>query len=131
MAEDRGDVAIPLTEERVVTSKRTVETARIRVQTVVEEQETVVREQLGRVHVDVERVPMNVEVAEVPPVREEGDVTVIPVVQEVLVVTKKLMLTEEVRIRRRQSVEEHAEPVKLRAQRAVVEREETGGDAPA
>lgn len=128
MAEEQEQAAIPLVEERVVTSKRLVETGRVRVQTVVDEREDMVREQLGRIEVDVERVPVNQEVDEVPPVREDGDVTIIPVVEEVLVVTKKLVVTEEIRIRRRKTMEEHSEPVMLRSQRVVVEREDGEGD---
>ena len=129
MTEDHDDVAIPLVEERLVTSKRVVETGRVRVRTIVEEQESQVREQLSKAVVDVERVAVNREVDAAPPIREEGDTTIIPVVQEVLVVTKKLVVTEEIRIRRRQIVEEHAQPVTLRTQRAVVEREESSGES--
>ena len=124
---DEQSVAIPLIEERLVTAKREIETGRVRVRTVVEEQESLIEEELARAYVEVERVPMNVEVSEVPEVREEGDLTVIPVVHEVLVVEKKLILTEEVRIRRRTAVERHAQPVTVRVQRAVVEREESSG----
>lgn len=127
MAEEQGNAAIPLVEERVVTSKRLVETGRVRVQTVVDEREDMVREQLGRVEVDVERVPVNQEVDEVPPVREDGDVTIIPVVEEVLVVTKKLMLVEEVHLHRTHSTEQHTQPVTLAVQRAEIEREDSGG----
>ena len=129
MTEDHDDVAIPLVEERLVTSKRVVETGRVRVRTIVEEQESQVREQLSKAVVDVERVAVNREVEAAPPIREEGDTTIIPVVQEVLVVTKKLVVTEEIRIRRRQIVEDHAQPVTLRTQRAVVEREESSGES--
>jgi uncharacterized protein (TIGR02271 family) len=128
MTEDHDDVAIPLVEERLVTSKRVVETGRVKVRTIVEEEESQVREQLSKDVVDVERVAVNREVESVPPIREEGDTTIIPVVQEVLVVTKKLVVTEELRIRRRQIVEEHSQPVTLRTQRAVVEREESSGE---
>jgi stress response protein YsnF len=128
MAEDHDDVAIPLVEERLITSKRVVETGRVKVRTIVEEQESQVREQLSKAVVDVERVTVNREVDSIPPIREEGDTTIISVVQEVLVVKKQLVVTEELRIRRRQIVEEHSQPVTLRTQRAVVEREERSGD---
>jgi uncharacterized protein (TIGR02271 family) len=128
MADEHDDVAIPLVEERLVTNKRVVETGRVKVRTLVDERETMVREQLSKAVVDVERVAVNREVDAVPAIREEGDTTIIPVVQEVLVVTKKLVVTEELRIRRRQIVEEHAQPVVLRSQRAVIEREESSGD---
>ena len=130
MSQEHDDVAIPLVEERLVTSKRVVERGRVKVKTVVDERESIVREHLRRAEVDIERVPVNRQVDAVPPVREEGDTTIVPIVQEVLVVEKRLMVTEELRIRRREIVEEHVEPVMLRSQRAVVEREESSGEHP-
>lgn len=127
MADDRREHRIPLAEERLIVRKEEVETGRIRVRTLVDEQETIVREQLTHAEVEIERVPMDVQVDAVPPVREEDGVTVIPVVREVLVVQKHLILTEEVRLRRVTRTEDHAEPVKLRTQRAEIEREEMSG----
>ncbi len=128
MADEQSNVRIPLVEERLVTEKRRIETGKVRVRTLVEEERQVVRERLARSHVEVERVPMDIEVDEVPPVREEDGVTIVPVVREVLVLTKKLILTEEVRLKRVTGFEDHAEPVTLRVQRAVVEREELSGE---
>jgi stress response protein YsnF len=128
MADDASDVRIPLVEERLVTSKREVETGRVRVRTLVEENETLVRETLRHATVEVERVPIEREVDEIPPVREENGVTIIPVVREVLVVQKKLILAEEVHLRRLTQIEEHAQPVLLKTQRAVIEREQSSGE---
>jgi stress response protein YsnF len=128
VADEQSNVRIPLVEERLVTEKRRIETGKVRVRTLVEEERQVVRERLARSHVEVERVPMDIEVDEVPPVREEDGVTIVPVVREVLVLTKKLILTEEVRLKRVTGFEDHAEPVTLRVQRAVVEREELSGE---
>ena len=129
MADSVSDVRIPLVEERLVTSKREVETGRVRVRTLVEENETLVRETLRHASVEVERVPVEREVDAIPPVREEDGVTIIPVVREVLVVQKKLVLTEEIRLRRHTRIEEHAQPVLLKTQRAVIERDESSGGA--
>jgi uncharacterized protein (TIGR02271 family) len=128
VSDEQSNVRIPLVEEQLITGKRRVETGRVRVRTIIDEEHQTVREQLARDHVEVERVPMDVEVDEIPPVREENGVTIVPVVREVMVVTKKLILTEEVRLKRRTVVEETAQPVTLRVQRAVVERDETGGE---
>jgi stress response protein YsnF len=128
MADDASDVRIPLVEERLVTSKREVETGRVRVRTLVEENETLVRETLRHAMVEVERVPIEREVDEIPAVREENGVTIIPVVREVLVVQKKLILAEEVHLRRQTQIEEHAQPVLLKTQRAVIEREQSSGE---
>lgn len=128
VADKQSDVRIPLIEEHLVTGKRRIETGRVRVRTVVDEEQQIVRERLSRDNVEVERVTMDVEVDEVPPVREEDGVTIVPVVREMLVVTKKLILTEEVRLKRVTAWEESAEPVTLRVQRAVIERDETSGE---
>jgi stress response protein YsnF len=128
MADDASDVRIPLVEERLVTSKREVETGRVKVRTLVDEQEALVRETLRHATVEVERVPVEREIDAVPPVREEEGVTIIPVVREVLVVEKKLILAEEIRLRRCTREEEYAQPVLLKSQRAVVEREESSGE---
>ena len=128
MADERETIAIPLVEERLATSKREVETGRVRVSTIVEEIPTLVREQLAETNVEVERVPINIEVDRIPPVRQEGDTIIVPVVQEVLVVEKRLIVTEEIRLHRSQVTKEYTQPVILRSQRASVEREATSGE---
>jgi hypothetical protein len=61
--------------------------------------------------VDVTRVPVNRLVDAHPEVREEGGTIVVPVVEEVIVIEKRLMLKEEVRITRRRS--EVSEPRRI------------------
>jgi len=121
------NLVIPLVEERVSTTKREIETGRVRVRTRLEEREEIVRAELARHRVEVERVAMNVPIDAIPPVREEGGITIVPVVEERLVVTKQLFLVEEVRLRRTGSIEEHAQLVRLAVQRAEIEREASGG----
>ena len=50
--------------------------------------------------VSVERVPVNRIVDSPPETRQEGEITIIPVIEEVITVEKRLLLREEVRIRR-------------------------------
>jgi uncharacterized protein (TIGR02271 family) len=115
--------AIPLVEERLSVAKRQVESGRVRVHVTVEEREETVTEELLRDDLHIERVPRNVRLNEIPKVRMEGNTTIVPVVEEVLVVEKALVLVEEIHICRR-SVSETAEiPVSLRVERANVERE--------
>ena len=54
----------------------------------------------------------------------DGDTVIIPVVEEVLVVEKRLVLKEEVRLKRVRTTEHLDEPVRLRVMEAVVERED-------
>ena len=119
---------IPLVEEKLSVAKRVVPTARVRISTVVDERQEWVREDLRREEATVERVPVGREVTEVPEVRQEGDVLIVPVVEEVLVVEKRLVLKEELHIRKTHSTERFEEPVVLRATRAVVERDRLDGD---
>jgi uncharacterized protein (TIGR02271 family) len=119
---------IPLVEERVSTTKRATETGRVRVRTRVEEREQIVPFELARDEIDIERVPVDREIAEMPPVRQEGSTIIVPVVEEIMVVEKRLVLVEEIHLHRRLEVEQHMQPVTLRSQRAEIEREGTGGE---
>jgi uncharacterized protein (TIGR02271 family) len=128
MADEQESIAIPLVEERVTVGRRVVETGQVRVRTLLEERSEVAGADLLREKVSVERVARNEEVAAVPPIREEDGVTIVPVVEERLVVEKKLFLVEEIRLVRRSVTERLEMPVTLRAQRAIVEREESSGE---
>jgi uncharacterized protein (TIGR02271 family) len=119
---DSEQQRIPLVEERVRIDKRAVETGRVRVRTHVDEERVWVREDLEREQVDVVRVPIDREVEVAPQVRVEDDVVIIPVVEEVVVVERRLVLKEELHVHRRTVSERVEEPVVLRRTRAEVER---------
>ena len=124
-------VIIPLAEEVITTTKREIETGRVRVRTVVDERQEMVREALTRTEVEIERVRIDVEVSAIPLPRTEGETQIIPVVEEVLYVRKALVVTEEIRLHRKTSTEKVEQPVTVRSQRAVVEREDPDGYRPA
>ncbi len=113
---------IPLVEEQLTVSTRAVETGRVRVRTVVDEHTEYARADLFRDAVQIERVPVDREVAAVPIVREEGDTLIFPVVEEVLVIEKRLILKEEVRLTRTRTAEAFEQPVTVRSTRAIVDR---------
>ena len=73
--------------------------------------------ELQQEEVTVERVPRGVPIDVVPSVREEDGVLIIPVVEEQLVVTKRLILKEEIRITRRSRTRARpqARPAPIRA----------------
>jgi uncharacterized protein (TIGR02271 family) len=119
--EDRSDV-IPLVEETVRIQKENVVTGHVRVRTVTEATDHVVAQDLDAENVEITRVRVDREVAEAPAIRQEGDVTIISLVEEIIVVTKRLVVTEEVHIRRIKSTERIETSVNLRKQHAVVER---------
>lgn len=104
--DDGGELRIPVHEERLVTNKRQVEYGELRIHKRVEQREEVITQALTRDDLIVERVQINRALdAPVSP-RDEGDWLVIPIMEEVLVIQKRLMLKEEVRIRKQQITEE-------------------------
>lgn len=129
---DRDDQAtreravLPVAEEQAVVSKRTREVGQVVVHVTPQERQETVQVPLIEEHVEVERVPINRFVEGPPAVREEGNVTIVPVVEEVLVVEKRLMLREEVRITRRRVTTEHRQRVTLRCEEVEILR----ADAP-
>lgn len=121
------EARIPLIEEVVRIDKQLVETGRVRVRTLVDERQELVRDAVAREYIEVERVPIGKEVAEAPAVRREGDTLIVPVVEEVLVIEKRLVLREEIRLHQRTTVEPVEMDVTLRSTRAVVERDANRG----
>jgi uncharacterized protein (TIGR02271 family) len=113
---------IPLAEEEVRIDKREVPTGRVRVRTATEVVEELARATLDEDVVEVTRVAVGREVDIAPEVRTEDGVVIVPVLEEVLVVEKRLFLKEELHIRRSVTQEEVEVPITLRKQRAVIER---------
>ncbi len=118
----QGDtVVIPIVEELLTVDKRAVITGGVHLTKHVTEREEVIDEALLRESVTVERVPINKIVAEAPPSRQEGDTLIVPVLEEVLVTEKRLMLKEEIRITRTQTTVHEPQTVTLRSEKAVLE----------
>ena len=125
--EPKGEevTVLPILEETLHVSKRDVVTGRVRVRTVTDLSEERVRQELSGQHVEVERVPVDVLIerdAAPPEPRTEGDVTIVPILEEVLVVEKRLLLKEELRITRHRTTNVTEVAVPLRKQRAEIER---------
>ncbi len=118
VSEDR---TISVVKEQAVLNK-VDHSARVRVRTETETYDSIASAELHGQEVEITRVPVNQEVETVPEVRIEGDVTILPVLEEVLVVEKRLFLKEEVHLRQRKTSESVEMPVTLRRQNAVVER---------
>ena len=117
-----GSMVIPVLEESLTVSKRTVETAKVVLRKSVEEFEQAVDEPLLSRTYAIERVAVNQPVTAVPKTRCEGATTIYSVVEERLVLAKELILVEEVRIT--EQVEERRDPqtVMLRREQVEVER---------
>jgi len=129
-AEDKADdnrlrwetvAIVPLVAETAAVSKRFRTTGRVRVKVRTETERRMLVEELAGQEIEIERVPRNELIEAIPEVRTENGTTIIPLVEEQLVVEKRLVLVEEVRLHRVHTKQTVTVPVDLRAERADVE----------
>jgi len=116
------DPKLTLLAEELEVRKETVETGRLRVSKQTRTREAFVDETLVSEQAEVETIPVGRQIFEAPSVRQEGETTIIPIVEEVLHTERRLMLKEEVRITRRRKTERFQDRVPLRYQEAVITR---------
>ncbi len=122
--DDNQSVVIPVLREELRVSRREIERGGVRVHKRVEEREEVVEQPTYREEVTVERVTLGQPIDQEVGSRQEGDTLIIPVLEEMLVVEKRLVLKEEIRITRRRI--EETEQVRIMLREEHVEIEELG-----
>lgn len=116
------DIRLPVIQEEADVRISRVETGRVHVATRTRQHEEPLDFTLAREHMSVERVPVGRPVDAPAAVRHEGDLTIVPVHEERLVVSRQLVLVEELHIRR-ETLETHEHrSVTLRRQEVAVER---------
>jgi uncharacterized protein (TIGR02271 family) len=125
---DNGALTIPVVAEEVQVRTERTTTGRVRVRKIVHREEQTIDEPILQERVDVERVAIDRWVDEAPPIRSEGRTLVVPVVEEVLVVEKRLRLREEVRLTWRCEEEREPQHLVVRREEVRVERLPGGAD---
>lgn len=115
-----GTVVLPVIEEEVSVQKRRVETG-VRLSKVVHEKQETFELPLISEDVEIRRVPVNRRIDQPVAIRQDGDVTIIPVLEEVLVVQKQLLLKEEVHIITKRTETRHSGQETLRREELLVE----------
>ena len=115
-------VVVPVVAEELAVGKREVEAGRVRITKLVREEQQTVDQPLFAEQVVVERVPVNRVVQTAPAVRHEGDTMIVPLLEEVLVVEKRLMVREELRVTKRRTETHQPQTVTLRKEDVKVER---------
>jgi uncharacterized protein (TIGR02271 family) len=119
-----GKNVIPVLEESLTIGKEVVETGKVIISKKVNEEEINVNVPVIHEEVTVDKVEVNKYVDTAPEIRYEGETMIVPVVKEVLVVEKRLMLTEELHIRKNR-IERTEERVEIvRKEEVTVSREE-------
>jgi uncharacterized protein (TIGR02271 family) len=118
-------IRIPVRQEELSIGTETVDTGRgVRVEKMVREERRAIDEVLRREEVDVRRVAVDriVGHAEAPQSRYEGNTLIVPVLEEVLVVEKKLRIKEEIHITKTTRDEHKSEVVSLKSEDISIER---------
>lgn len=121
------DVVVPVIEEEAVAGTRRVKTGSVRVEKHVEKKIRRIAAPLLRDHVEVRRVAVNRVIPEMPAVRNQDGITVIPVVEEELVITKRLVLKEEIHLIKRTTRERTVKEIEVHKEKAEVRRLDAEG----
>jgi uncharacterized protein (TIGR02271 family) len=114
--------AIPLAKEEIRITKAFHETGRVRLRTRVVKESVVVDVPFIRDEVKVERIEIGRYVDQPPVTRQEGDTLIVPVLEEVPIVEKRLLLVAELHVKRRKATIHRRRTIQLRRAEPVVER---------
>ena len=117
-----GERSIPVVQEEAFVDKRIVDTEHVRVRTSMATDQVVVRETVSGQHIEIRHVAVVRAVDQAPPIREENGVTIIPVLEERLVVEKRLYLVEEIHVSRLSRDEAVELPMTLRRTQVDIDR---------
>lgn len=124
------ELVIPVVAEEITIGKQQVERGVVRVHKRVETREEIVNTTLLTEEVTIEHVPVNAFVeGPAPQIREEDGVIIIPLLEEVLVVEKRLLLREEVRLAKHATTSSLPQPVSLRREIVDIEQIRAGDQA--
>lgn len=122
MQSDEFPDVIPVMQEFIRIEKRLVETGRVVIHKTVTERDEAVEVILKQQDLLVERVPIGRVVTEAPQSRQEGDTLIVPILEEVLVVEKRLVLKEELHIRNHSSERMEHKTVTLRTEQVDIQQ---------
>lgn len=115
------ETIVPVIEEQLRVGRERVVTGGVRVHKTVSEHTELVDQPVLQEQIRVEHVAINQVVAQAPQARQEGDTMIIPLVEEVIVVEKRLVLREEIRITKQTVQGRHQQEVVLRREEAKLE----------
>jgi uncharacterized protein (TIGR02271 family) len=118
------ELVIPVLREEAHVSKRRSVRGGVRLRKRVSQREEPVEASLAVETLEVRRVAVGrvVPLAEAPQARHEGDTLVVPVLEEVMVLEKRIRIKEELHITRHVHQEAYSGTVTLRAEQLEVER---------
>lgn len=121
----RSGLTLPVLQEELHVGVRTVDAGRgVRVRKTVAEHEQLIEDTLMHDEITVHHVPIDkiVALCEAPASRYEGDTFIVPILEEILVVEKKLRIKEEIHITRSKRPQRFSDTVAVKSETVSVER---------
>lgn len=119
---NKNSITIPVIQEEIVIDKEIVETGKVKISKKISEHQQFVDVPIFHEEVSVERVAINKFVDSPPEITNNGDTMIIPVIQEQIVIQKRLVLVEELHVRRKLVETKHKEEVTIRKEDVDIER---------
>lgn len=119
---DEPEMVIPVIAEQARVRRERTVTGKVRLRKIVHHEEQTIDEPVLRERVSVERVAIDQWVDAAPSIRSEGETLVVPVVEEVLVIEKRLRLREEVRVTWHHEEEHEPQTLVVRREEVRLER---------
>jgi uncharacterized protein (TIGR02271 family) len=119
-------ICIPVIEESVAVYKNVVDNGGLRIRKLVHGEVVEIDEPLAREGVNCRRVPIGRDVDGPVSIRYEGGATIIPIVEERLIVRRQLVLVEEIHISRSSFTQRVPQSVTVRREEVIVERQGPG-----
>ncbi len=116
------DLVIPAIEESVSVTRRVRETGKVKITKSARYEDEVIEATEMHEEIEVKRFAKNQVLDKPATAREEGNVTIIPVMEEVAIVTKKWVLREEIHLIRHVEKSQKPQTVTLRKERVNVEK---------
>ncbi|MFO7664334.1 MAG: YsnF/AvaK domain-containing protein [Chloroflexota bacterium] len=120
-------LVVPVIEEEIKIGKR-VHQEKVQISKQIHEEEVQIDEPGFREEIEIERISKN-EVLDAPvSPYTEGDIVVIPIVEERVVVAKRLVLVEEIRVKKVRREVRKPQSVKLRREEILIDRDDQNRD---
>lgn len=130
---EHDTIKVPVSEEVLSVATRTVDTGRgVRVHKSVHTEPVIIDTTLAHEEIEVRHVSIErmLEPGEkLPGTRYEGDVLIIPVFEEVVVVERRMRLKEELHITRIRREEPHTQTMMLKTEQVSIERFDENGNS--
>ena len=122
--QDPHEIVIELAEEQLSVTREQVSDGRVRVTRSTVEHDEAINLLLNRERVEVVHVAKGQRIEEMPEIREENGVLIVPVVEEEIEVIRRLVLREELHIRKISEQVPYEDVVTLRKQQVSVDKKE-------